>query len=76
MERPCDKKGPTDGTCPKWDISQNEIYEQFWKYNTQYPPLLSFWRENAENIITQNVFCVENSSSWMSLAPSDLEPVP
>ena len=40
------------------------------------PPFLSFWRENAENIITQNVFCVENSSSWMPLAPSDLEPVP
>ena len=47
MERPCDKKGPMDGTCPKWDISQNEIsqneiYEQFWKYNTQYPPFIIF----------------------------------
>ena len=42
MERPCDTKGPTDGTCLKWDISQNEIYEQFWKYNTQYPPFIIF----------------------------------
>ena len=58
MERPCDTTGPTDGTCPKWDISQNEIYEEFCKYNIQYPPFIIFLKGKCrKHYIPKWVLC-------------------
>ena len=58
MEIPCDTTGPTEpvlcGTFHKI-IFMNSLEVQNTQQHPPPPPLFSFWRKNAQNIISQNV---------------------